>query len=133
MPTVLCLGSQIFEDTDSLSRISIIDKRDIDSLAELRGFQHTEGLSSARSPRQRLGATHHHDHGHDQRMVSVPSVNNETSSLSFGSILGKRTDPSGDSPLGSQDPNFTRQLQCPPGDTAAIRLPSFRCESPNNT
>ena len=55
---------------------------------------------------------------------------NQSSATDRASLLGKRSDSPGDTEmLDPSTPDFTQQLQCPPGDTALIRLPDFRRKS----
>ncbi len=120
----------IFEATGSFSGITTNDKRGTESSSAHQHPQRPNTALSARFHGKELGATHGHVYGHDYSMVSYRLDKDETSSLDVNGILGKRANPSGDDPFGSQNPDFTQQLQCPPGDTAPIRLPDYRCKLP---
>lgn len=119
----------IFEDTGSFSSVTTYDKRDTGTSFEVQNPQQSDTTLPARFQTQNFGAKGRHVHGNDHERSSYAFDNNKTSSLAVDYILDKRTDPAGDSPLESQDPDFTQQLQCPPGDTAAIILPDYRCKS----
>lgn len=54
---------------------------------------------------------------------------NISSSMDKRFILGRRADVDGGSLPDAQTPDFSQQLTCPPGATAQIRLPDYRCES----
>lgn len=62
--------------------------------------------------------------------AGLQSPQDNVSSVDMDFILGKRADTAGDNPFQSQSPGFTQQLTCPPGDTAQVRLPDFRCKTP---
>lgn len=118
----------IFEDTGSFSGTTTNDRRDIQTSSVLQESQLSDRILSAKFHRKDLGTPDRHVHSHGHGIVSYHFSNNQSSSLDADYTLGKRTDPSGDSPFQSQNPDFTQQLQCPTGDSAAIRLPDFRCK-----
>ncbi|KAL9599868.1 MAG: hypothetical protein Q9219_003562 [cf. Caloplaca sp. 3 TL-2023] len=85
------------------------------------------------TPLEHIHPSHGHSHAHLHRHsrhthdTKTDLGHNISSAVSVPALLGKRAD--GGNLPNAQQPGFsTAQLTCPPGVTAQVRVPDFRCE-----
>lgn len=117
----------IYEDTGSFSGLTASSKRSADA---------TESLPLPRrgllDSRDGVKLTSVYDVEYDVNGNRDPTLThrNISSSLDMNFTFSKRAGIDGGGSLpDAQTPDFSQTLTCPPGDTAQIRLPDFRCMS----
>ena len=117
----------IYEDTGSFSGPTASNKRSIDAKESLHLPR--RGLLESRDG-VKLTSIDDVGYGVSRNRDSTSTRWNISSSMDMDFALSKRAGiDGGDSLPDAQTPDFSQPLTCPPGDTAPIRLPDFRCRS----